>query len=324
MFQKKRDAAVALLDNLFRGIKKKAIIVFDGPRSLQKMDTGIKRLQKASKFIEKMQAFVKKSQKYTKIHKALNRIFEKLKQQAFQMDRTDIDFLKHSLQSKGYQVVQADFEADIYIARNADPKSAVISADGDFYFHRNIHFFIKARFDYKTTLILFEKTDILRVLGISKEQLLFLGITSGNDYSDNVKGIGINTILKALQKKQIQGNTMKDLIGSFQRKFKTTATFDHAVEAMFKLSETALKFKQLIFYKALEMNNLLKFRRHTEAFQKIRQDKSKRVRRCERRSSDELLELDIFSQNNVRRRYNRFSPVGYKETSDVFKRYRHN
>ena len=97
-------------------------------------------------------------------------------------------------EDKQFNIVVADYEADVYIAKQKD--AIVVSGDGDYYFHSNIdtyarfllkgnilNFILLISIANSTRIMIFKKKLITKKLNLNDGQLLALGILSGNDYA---------------------------------------------------------------------------------------------------------------------------------------------
>jgi hypothetical protein len=180
--------------------------------------------------------------RYRKLPTKLNlskarRYIKKLQLIAFVSDNAAT--IRDALVLNGIQVLNAAFEADVLIAQN--PFCMVVSGDGDYYFHQNVDTY--AKFIMKgpvVSILAFKRFHILRQLDLSSQQLLALGILSGNDYGDNLPSVGITTVYKWI-KERSRHTTAQGLVTAFTTQYRVTpALFENALQVFSLLTETAL------------------------------------------------------------------------------------
>jgi len=76
-----------------------------------------------------------------------------------------------------------------------------MSTDSDIFFHKNTVTWLvpkikRGRLHVRQVI----KAPALEKLGLSNNQAALLGVVSGNDYSENIKGFGISSNLKIIKK----------------------------------------------------------------------------------------------------------------------------
>jgi len=167
----------------------------------------------------------------SRIRKRQYQAVENLQLQTFNAKAEDIIYLKAGMINAGINIVEAAFEADVFIASKKN--SIAISADGDFYFHKNVKTFGKFS---RSGVIAFEKDHILKSLKVSREQLLVLGVVSGNDYSPNMLVLESGRIMDSSRNTQVYQTTLKHVLKSILN-----------CSSVFHLSSKRLYFLFLLF-----------------------------------------------------------------------------
>jgi len=112
------------------------VVIFDGERSAQKLDTATKRLEKLKQSTTNFSNDLDKADERDKLSKNHWRRLEKDEVAASFIPKDIMERIYQELDDAGVSVVRATYEADIYIGKKQD--ATVISADGDFYCHKNI------------------------------------------------------------------------------------------------------------------------------------------------------------------------------------------
>lgn len=228
----------ALIGYLLKKIKRirNVVVVMDGARSIQKQDTHARRGKIQDKNIQKLEKFCDLFRKVPMPMKRHYKAVQRAKVAAFNV-RPMYAEIGSRLERAGITVVRAPYEADNYIARIAD--SYVISKDSDFYFHRNVECFAKLiGKPGKEQLVIFTKKEILEGLKINSNALTVLGVVSGNDYAENIRGHGLAKNLVLIQRLQNAGNT-KSILERYCSNFKEThaTTFTLAMDIFDRLHE---------------------------------------------------------------------------------------
>lgn len=118
-----------------------------------------------------------------------------------------------ALREVGFQVSVATGEADLHAARLQGPVN-IISSDSDSLFHRSTDLWIIPRIrgsKDKTTMYgcVVAKVDVIKNLELSNDALTVLAIVSGNDYVDNIWGVGIRSSHKLLQTIEAEVNDQR-------------------------------------------------------------------------------------------------------------------
>jgi hypothetical protein len=154
-------------------------------------------------------------------------------------------------------------------------------------------------------LLKFTKKAILKKLGITKFELVVLGVLSGNDYAPNLKGVGIFAIFKKLLHNHRFVGTNYDAKKKFSNILKSfknvnVENFDNAMRIFNELAETCLTENQrgALMERKNNINERLKI---------LLPPKSKEERELElkiRRPLTELAHLQLGHKM-------RFSPLGF-------------
>ena len=175
-----------------------------------------------------------------KISKSKWRKMKKLKDKSFKLSATDKRILHDELIQTGFNVVIADGEADVHIAKSSLPFIAV-SGDSDFLFHRNINCCARPKLIRGClSFHILERGVVMARLEISEPQLLALAIVSGNDYSQNIKGFSVGRNLAMV--KSITSTSVYEIVETYinQVKSSSLANFDAALKIFEDLDETQL------------------------------------------------------------------------------------
>ena len=152
-------------------LPKSYILVFDGKRSLEKHETSIKRIQTNNHSIQELDACldrylnVSSPRNYKYIPFKEKEQINKLIKKSTLFPKDKIPLLIADLKSFGYDCIQADYEADLFLARK--PNSTVISKDSDFLFHYNVDQFAFLKCMYpndseQLQVRIYEKADTIR------------------------------------------------------------------------------------------------------------------------------------------------------------------
>ena len=192
--------------------------------------------------IEKLENILGQFQSGRSLSKSRRRHIKKLQLIAFVSD--NLTAIKDALIGRNIQVKEAEFEADVFIAKQDN--CIVVSADGDYYFHKNIETYGKfIKKGPNISILAFKRSHILDKLELSSDQLLSLGILSGNDYADNIHSVGISSVFKWILGNTDSTETTQDLVESFASRYKVEPTnFDNAVRVFEALTETGLDSQQ--------------------------------------------------------------------------------
>ena len=209
-----KEKLLGFFISLFRDIPN-LVIVYDGARSQEWLETSINRLKKQEMGLIKLEKMLDKCFSLSRIRKRQYQAVENLQLQTFNVKAEDIIYLKAGMINAGINIVEAAFEADVFIASKKN--SIVISADGDFYFHKNVKTFGKFS---RSGVIAFEKDHILKSLKVSSEQLLVLGVVSGNDYSPNIAGFGIRKNYGLIKKYSSISDNFETCLEKYLKLFK--------------------------------------------------------------------------------------------------------
>ncbi|KAI3659068.1 hypothetical protein MP638_002087 [Amoeboaphelidium occidentale] len=115
-----------------------------------------------------------------------------LQKSCFRITKDHTEALRTSFESIELKTVISNYEADVAIAKiisdmNDDKRNSVVvvSGDSDLIIH-NAPLVARPCFN--------NKTQILKCLNISSFGLIALGILSGNDYCENIKGFGLSKV----------------------------------------------------------------------------------------------------------------------------------
>jgi len=134
LYEKKKEKLLFSLIQLLH--VKNLIVVVDGSRSKEKMDTTLKRLSSIQSNLSKFNDHLEKAKSLEKLSKNHWKRLEKYRLASYQISKVDLDYIVNGLIMAGVTVEKVPFEADVWIAKQI--KSVVISKDGDYYCHKNV------------------------------------------------------------------------------------------------------------------------------------------------------------------------------------------
>ncbi|KAF9370988.1 hypothetical protein CPC16_003361, partial [Podila verticillata] len=105
--------------------------------------------------------------------------------------------LAQYLRDKGWRVIECPSEADIAIAIDCTTSDIVITGDSDSLIHSSVHTIWKplARGGY----LVYDVPRLLQQLELSRTGLTVLGIVCRNDYTSNMKQMGLVTNYELIQ-----------------------------------------------------------------------------------------------------------------------------
>jgi hypothetical protein len=167
-------------------------LYLDGPQAVEKSATAETRESKRLKAIEKLSGRLDifearidegsriRKQQYINIKKDLGSSF-------YWSLESRLDFAEH-MRGQEWIVVVCDTEADVRIARDAQPDDITISGDSDMLGYANIHTLWRPV--SKSVILVYFLPDMLKTIGLSRAQLTALAVVSKNDYQGNIKGLG--------------------------------------------------------------------------------------------------------------------------------------
>ncbi|KAF9141756.1 hypothetical protein BGX30_004171, partial [Mortierella sp. GBA39] len=167
-------------------------LYLDGPQAVEKSATAEARESKRQKAIEKLSDSLDtfemrintgsrvRKRHYDDIKKGLGSSFY------WSLDSRK-DFAQH-MTEQGWIAEVCDTEADVKIARDAQPGDIIISGDSDMLGYANIHTLWRPV--SKSAILVYSLPDILKTIGFSRAQLTALAVVSKNDYQRNIKGLG--------------------------------------------------------------------------------------------------------------------------------------
>ena len=218
------------------------VIVVDGKGSREKQATHSKRQASRDTSLAKFGRLLSElQQQYSdkRVSKSKWKAIQKAKNHSFRLNSSDKARLIEALRSKGYAVVLADGEADVYIAQQNNPLG--ISNDSDLLFHRNIRVCGRPKLIGNHIVFdMIERPNVLSRLSLSEPQLVSFAIVSGNDYSENIWGYGPAKNLQIIR--DIDENLVSDIVSKYRdiarpKEGRPESNFDGALKIFDRLSE---------------------------------------------------------------------------------------
>lgn len=179
-------------------------LYLDGPSPEEKRETQNARearrataLVKADALLSEMELILSqekrlRKQHFKKLHKSLDA--------SFYLPSNLRTALARYLEGKGWTVIECVSEADIQIACDCTAYDIVLSGDSDSLIHSSIHTIWRplSRGGY----LEYNVPQLLQHLELSRIGLTVLGVVSRNDYTSNIKQMGLATnynIIKSLE-----------------------------------------------------------------------------------------------------------------------------
>lgn len=92
------------------------------------------------------------------------------------------------MRTLGWTVILYDTEADIAIARDAQPGDIIISSDSDMMGYASIHTLWRP--DSRNIVLVYYMPNLLKTIGFNRSQLTVLAVVSRNDYQRNIYSLG--------------------------------------------------------------------------------------------------------------------------------------
>ena len=211
----------------------------------------------------------------------------------------------------GIAFENAPFEADVAIAKNTN--CTVVSGDSDYFFHRNVSVVAKLNSN-KLEVLVWKKSIVLQKLAISSDQMVALGVVSGNDYARNIPSkllltldFGLSKNLDVIKSLKLKSDVRK-VVGAYasaimEKNKKVVVPKDHfepALQIFDDLTESTPSVSTLSEFKSLKTS--IENRKH-ELFSKLEDDiKSK----SSRQRSDQPGDI---SNLNISKKHYKFSPA---------------
>ncbi|GJJ67737.1 hypothetical protein EMPS_00083 [Entomortierella parvispora] len=217
------------------------VLYMDGPTPEEKRNTREVRqtrctagLLNADASLQEMEQLHQQGKKLKKSHfRKLNKAFNA----AFYFSAAQRSSLSRYLREKGWIVIDCPSEADVQIALDCKTDDVVVSCDSDSLIHESSITTIwrpLARGEY----LEYHIPSILEELDLSRVSLTALGIVCRNDYTSNLKQMGLATNYKIL--KDLEGEDVsldvEELVRSYMthpqvvRKSPAMAHFDSALK----------------------------------------------------------------------------------------------
>ncbi len=200
----------------------KPVYVFDGEPPEFKKVTLEKREEAKKEAEEKMREALEKGEEAIKYAQATARVTEEIVEDA-----------KKLLDLMGIPCVQAPSEGEMQAAYMAKKGDVYASASQDYdsllvgspRLIRNLNITGKRKLPNKEVYVeikpeLIELEEVLKTLGITREQLIIIGILVGTDYNpEGVEGYGPKKALKLVKEKK----TLKEVLKEVEWKFEVSA-----------------------------------------------------------------------------------------------------
>lgn len=177
-------------------------LYIDGPQAVEKMWTAHTRQAKREKAMVQLEGsldafasrmnngFRMKKQYFIDIKKGLGLSFY----WSLESRAKFVDYMREL----GWIVVFCDTEADVRLARDAEPGDVIISEDSDMLGYANIKTIWRPV--SKSLILVYNMSDVLKTIGLSCSQLTALAVVSRNDYQRNIYSLGPATNFGVIQR----------------------------------------------------------------------------------------------------------------------------
>jgi hypothetical protein len=215
--------------------KDRTVLYLDSGRTEEKEITIKKRVvateKNAKKLISHLESMDKKTNEGRRVSGSEIGNAFKLARNAFRLTERMKTIFKNQAEESGWSIYVCVGEADVTIGgMTLGEEDVVISGDSDLFFYPGVSRVLQPvkRGIYN----LYVKSEMLQTLKLSSLQWQCLGIVSGNDYDNNVRGMGIVTNYTILQ--NIQRITVKETVSNYllneevKKKNKRKITFQTA------------------------------------------------------------------------------------------------
>ena len=240
-FVKSEPSVIAhRLYNTFSGLPN-VMLVFDGERTDEKLHTSEIRARKLEKQMllveDKAAAVLNKTSKSMRPYKSARK-------KVLFIQPGVIDKVMELLMERGICCVKAKGEADVYIASQKQPFLA-ISGDSDLLFHKStsrVLFYPKlCRLENSFRGQLVDKSDALKKLKLSPNQLVALAITSPNDYNSDQEISSIESAYDIIRKNSSTSDTIRAIVSKFQGRCIKPVSLEAAISIFDDLKESLSK-----------------------------------------------------------------------------------
>jgi len=201
------------------GIPKTSVLYIDGPSPAEKSATRETRETKRTRALQKAQACISDMEVRVggqrRVRKRdFNKLFKNIRD-AFYWSQESRNSLAEYLRNNGWRAFICLSEADTAIAFECQPNDIVISGDSDMLIYDTVVTIWRPL--SRGRYLVYELAEVLSHLEISRSKLTTLGIVSKNDYSSNLKRLGVITnhkIVKSLEETEA---------GNYNFRFKLSA-----------------------------------------------------------------------------------------------------
>ncbi|KAK3837900.1 MAG: hypothetical protein JOS17DRAFT_377464 [Linnemannia elongata] len=195
-------------------------LYLDGPQPVEKMSTAqvreaarMKALDHLSSSIQTFEARMEADLRIRKQHFiAIRKNFVS----AFYWSLSSRQHFAEYMRGVGWTVILCNTEADVAIARDAQPGDIVISSDSDVMAYTSVQTLWRPV--SQDLILVYSMPDVLKTIGFSQNQLTALAIVSRNDYQRNIYSLGPASnysIIKAIGHKPGTALSRMNLFGAF-------------------------------------------------------------------------------------------------------------
>lgn len=221
------------------------VLYLDGARTNEKQATTARRLQVREKDLKTLGSLFRLAEEKITHGRTISSsqfsTIARLSRRTFRFTEDMKNLLIATAETEGWKIIRCIGEADVHIGSlDLNENAAVISGDSDLLFYPKVSNLLRPM--KNGSFHLYQKSDILATLRLSIPQWISVGIVSGNDYEDNVRGFGIWTNCKLI--KDISGTEITDIVTKYlqlesvSEKNETKITFSIAMQIFTSQKQT--------------------------------------------------------------------------------------
>ncbi|KAF9552599.1 hypothetical protein BGW38_009451, partial [Lunasporangiospora selenospora] len=191
------------------GDKDKLVLYVDGYPAAEKADTHhlreqrrVQASERANSALDKLNARLETNKRIRKHHIGSAK---KAIKSAFYWTMDSRQAFVEFMASQGYNITLCLTEADVQIAADCNEDDVVVTGDSDLLFYESVRVVCRPlgrgasrRFGH------YHKAGILETLCLTSTQLVALAVISGNDYTNNIPSLGIETNHKLIMNLRYQ------------------------------------------------------------------------------------------------------------------------
>ena len=203
------DQAHAIMERELRkyGNASSLVLYFDGDACEEKKPTHSKREAVRAKALQaahiQLEELEQRVENKTRVRKRLFFNITKQLRAAFRWSNKARASLATYLRDRGWAVKECLFEADVAIAKDCLPGDVVVSRDSDMLGYESISTIWRPLSNGR--ILMYETSELLHSLDMTRAQLTALCVVSRNDYNDHKTSLACSTNLEIIKELE-EGN----------------------------------------------------------------------------------------------------------------------